>query len=117
MSFIKPSVRLKDDALRLTEWVYLLPLPRKLCELKKVQRVWALNRNALTRDEVWIAFETEDGTHHDVSETWTGFAELRDALPNIFPGIDQSWVDMHKQSETFHEKDQLIWERAGGAKA
>ena len=113
MALINPSIRVKDDALRLTEWVYLMPVPRKLCDWKKVQRVWALNRNALTRDEVWLAFETDDGLHHDVSELWSGFGSLREALPRLFPGIDQTWVDMHNRDETFLEKDLLLWERAG----
>jgi hypothetical protein len=113
VALIKPSIRFKDDALRLTEWIYLLPVPKKLCDWKSVCRVWALNRNALTRDEVWLAFETDDGTHHDVSETWAGFPTLRDALPRLFPGIDQSWVDMHKAAETLSEDDLLIWDRAG----
>jgi hypothetical protein len=110
---IKPSIRFRNDSLRLTEWVFLLPVPRKLCDWKNVRRVWALNRNALTHDEVWITFETEDGSHHDVSETWAGFSQLREALPRLFPGIDQSWVDMHKATETLSEEDLLIWDRDG----
>jgi hypothetical protein len=76
-----------------------------------VRAIDALNRDALTHDEVFVRFYA-DGGGLVVSEFDGGFHDLMVALTPLFPGIER-WNDV-TPAIPLTEAAQILWERSGG---
>lgn len=83
----------------------------KRCQVDKILAVDALNRDALTHDEVFIRFYADEGGLV-VSEFDDGFCELVSALTPLFPGIER-WSEV-APVVPLTEAALLLWERSMG---
>jgi len=76
--------------------------------IDEINAVDALNRNALTHDEIFLRFYTDD-EGLVVSEFDAGFQDLVAALTPVFPGIER-WNDV-TPAVPLTEAALLLWSR------
>jgi hypothetical protein len=82
--------------------------------LRTIARVAAYKRDLLTTDEVIVAFEVVDrpGMVQEVSEEWTGFTRLLEALQQGL-GISSSWY-AEIVRPPFANNHRILFERVAG---
>ena len=85
-----------------------------------VERVATYKQDLLTTDEILLVFEYLDPTgtrmRVQLSEEWTGFAELFARLPATFDGFPADWY-VKVMAPAFATNGRVLWERPGAAAA
>ena len=87
-------------------------LRKQALPLADVVEVVGLSRDALTHEEVLVAFRTASGSEWVASEFDAGFADIVAALSERFPGL-ADWASL-AAGAIFEPRRRVLWEATRG---
>jgi len=82
---------------------------KKRVKIESVQEIWAVNRNALTYDEILIFLRDEAGHDFQMTEFDAGFAAVMMVLAAKFPGVE-NWRSV-EQGAPLMERHLLLYKK------
>lgn len=107
----KTEIQFDQEGVRLVRRTWFRRRRIAAAAWSEISRVVAANSDALTHDQIWLFVETVEGSSVQISESWRGFSELRDALPGFLRGADEAWWAALNSGPPFQERRYLVWER------
>lgn len=104
-SFNVPVDELASDAIIRRAGLFY----RKKIRLDEIQRIVAINRDAITHEEILVGFLGADERGVWLSEFDKNFSNVLESLQSIFPGL--IGLDGFVSDKPFEKMERVLWTR------